>query len=280
MTTEAVLKFIHLSDIHLTTPGQSIHGRLPNENFDLALDHILKDHGDAAFMVITGDLSDWGDREDYERLEARLARFPIPAHLCIGNHDNRDTFLSVFPDLADKNGFVQERFDVAGHRGLLLDTWAPQTHAGRYCETRLNWLRSELESHPGPFFLFMHHNPIPTHIIPLDTIRLLDDGPFRALIGEYRERVRHIFFGHCHLPLAGSVAGVPTSSLRGTNHASYPTFSEPELLSSSDLPQAYGVVFAAPDYVTVHMVEFGYAGPLRIEGVPDYAAWDRTKVVR
>jgi hypothetical protein len=82
------------------------------------------------------------------------------------------------------------------------------------------------------------------------------------------------------LPLAGSVAGVTATSLRGTNHASYPLFAETAMLSASDLPEAYGVAFFGSDYVTVHMVEFGYGGPIRVEGSPDYAAWNRETMVR
>ena len=57
-------------------------------------------------------------------------------------------------------------------------------------------------------------------------------------------------------------------------------FSEKELLSASDLPESYGVVFVGRDYVTVHMVEFGYPGAIRIEGSPDYEAWDRETMQR
>ncbi len=57
-------------------------------------------------------------------------------------------------------------------------------------------------------------------------------------------------------------------------------FAEKDLLSASDLPEAYGVVFLGEDYVTVHMVEFGYTGPIRIEGSTDYKAWDRETMVR
>ncbi len=73
---------------------------------------------------------------------------------------------------------------------------------------------------------------------------------------------------------------MPVSSLRGTNHASYPLFSETRLLSASDLPESYGVAFFGADYVTVHMVEFGYVGAIRVEGSPDYAAWDRETMIR
>ena len=47
-----------------------------------------------------------------------------------------------------------------------------------------------------------------------------------------------------------------------------------------DLPESYGVVFFGEDYVTVHMVEFGYGGPIRVEGSPDYQDWNRETMVR
>jgi hypothetical protein len=141
-------------------------------------------------------------------------------------------------------------------------------------------LEARLGEHDGPFLLFMHHNPMPIHLAPLDSIRLLDDVVFRQLAARHRDRIRHVFFGHCHLPLAGSIAGVPVSSLRGTNHASYPLFSETNMLSASDLPESYGVVFFGEDYVTTHMVEFGYTGQIRVEGSPEYQDWNRETMVR
>ena len=70
------MKLIHMSDIHLTAPGSTIGGRDPRHNFERAFGHVLADHSDAELMVITGDLSDWGDRTDYEWLRSRLDSFP------------------------------------------------------------------------------------------------------------------------------------------------------------------------------------------------------------
>ena len=274
------MKLIHLTDIHLTAPGQTIAGRDPNANFDKAVAHALAQHSDAELMVITGDLSDWGDRPDYERLRTKIEAIPMPVGLCIGNHDDRATFLEVFPERADRHGFVQGAHDVNGTRCLMLDTWGPESHAGFYCEKRQAWLEEQLDTHHGPFLLFMHHNPIPTHIAPMDEIRLLDDVPFRRIVGRRAGRIQHIFFGHCHLPMSGSIYGVPVTSSRGTNHAGWPAFGEETLLAGSDLPEAYTVAYIDPDYVTVHMVEFGYTGEVRIEGSPDYAAWNRDEMAR
>lgn len=273
------MKLIQLTDIHLTTPGQTIGGRDPNANFDRALGHALSNHPNAEAVIITGDLSDWGERDDYLRLRDLLSTFDVPVHLCIGNHDDRPTFLDVFPELIDQNGFVQNAVPLSLGTALLLDTGGPETHAGHFCETRAQWLDAQL-SQDGPFWIFMHHNPVETGIVPMDQIMLLDADRFGEIVGRHREKIRHIFFGHCHLPLTGSLHGVPISAPRGTNHAAWANFAEHELLSGSDLPESYAVILASETSTMVHMIEFGYAGEIRVEGSPEYATWSKKTMVR
>ncbi|HUJ99051.1 MAG TPA: metallophosphoesterase [Stellaceae bacterium] len=274
------MKLIQLTDIHLTTPGQTIGGRDPNANFDSALAHALAQHPDLEAMVITGDLSDWGDRADYERLRERIAALPVTVHLAIGNHDDRATFLQVFPELADADGHVQKRFALSRGTGVVIDTWGPGSHAGFFCARRCAWLDATLAAADAPVFLFMHHHPVPTHVAPIDQMMLRDADAFGAVVAAHRHRIAHIFFGHCHLPLAGSLHGVPVSSPRGTNHAGWADFSETRMLLAADLPQAYAVIIAEGAAITVQMVEFGYRGERRIEASPDYATWNRTTMVR
>ena len=269
------MKLIQLTDIHLTNPGSTIGGRDSNANFEHALNHALTRHPDAEAVVITGDLSDWGERDDYIRLREILARQTLPVHIAIGNHDDRPTFLEVFPELADGDGHIQSMFPLSDGTGIVIDTWGPESHAGFFCKTRAAWFDRALAEAAAPAYIFMHHNPIPTHIGPTDQIMLLDTGNFGAVVAKHREKIAHIFFGHCHMPLAGSFYGVPTSAPRGTNHAGFPNYEETELLTASDLPEAYAVIIADGPSVTVIMVEYGYDGELRIEGSPDYAAWDK-----
>ncbi|MEO1492343.1 MAG: phosphodiesterase [Pseudomonadota bacterium] len=274
------MKLIQLTDIHLTTPGQTIGGRDPNANFDRALSHALTNHPDTEAIIITGDLSDWGERDDYMRLKAKLNDVDIPVHLCIGNHDDRPTFVDVFPDLTDQNGFVQKTVALSEGTAILLDTWGPETHAGHFCETRAAWLDARLSEGDGPFWLFLHHNPVPTHLGPMDQIMLLDADRFGGVVARHRGKIRHIFFGHCHMPLNGSLHGVPVSAPRGTNHAGWANFPEATMLSASDLPEAYAVILTSGASVTVHMVEYGYTGEIRVEGTPDYSAWTKETMAR
>lgn len=269
------MKLLQFTDIHLTTPGERIGERDPNANFEKALAHAIRHHRDAEALIITGDLSDWGEAVDYERLKAKLETLTMPWRLCIGNHDDRATFLSVFPDHADENGFVQMALPLSNGVAILLDTWGPETHAGHFCEGRAAWADAALEAAESPAHLFLHHNPIPTHIGPMDQIMLKDRETLAQVVRRWRDKIAHIHFGHCHMPISGSFEGAPISAIRGTNHAGWASFDEPELLSSSNLPESYAVVFCNGMTVTKHMVEYGYEGPIRAEGSPDYSEWTR-----
>ncbi|MEM9797107.1 MAG: phosphodiesterase [Pseudomonadota bacterium] len=276
------MKLIHLTDIHLTPPPGTIAGRDPIANFDRALEHALSHHPDAAAIFVTGDLSDWGDAEDYARLRARLSDVALPVHLAIGNHDDRATFLEYFPHLG-ADGFVQYRIDLPGHVALILDTWEAGTHAGRFCDARAAWLDARLAEAGQPVLLFLHHNPAPIGIAPMDRIMLRDADRLGAVLERHPGRVRHIFHGHCHLPLSGSFHGVPFSAPRGTNHAGWADFSNQGLLAGSDLPEAYAVALFERQSILVHMIEYGYeaaGGAIRREGSPDKADWDRLTMVR
>ena len=274
------MKFLHFTDIHLTTPGETIGGRDPNANFERALAHALAHHGDAEALFITGDLSDWGDAADYARLKALTAPLPMPVHLLIGNHDDRETLLKAFPTLKGEGGFVQSVVPLSIGTAILLDTWGPNTHAGHFCAARATWLARQLDMMPGPIWIFMHHNPVPIGVAPMDRIMLLDADRFAATVRPQAAKIRHIFHGHCHLPLAGSLHGIPFSAPRGTNHAGWADFGATRLLSSAELPESYAVVLASDATTMVHMVEFGYEGEVKGEGSPEYADWDRATMVR
>lgn len=271
------MKLLQFTDIHLTTPGQTIGGRDPNANFEKALTHALTHHGDAEALIITGDLSDWGERPDYERLKARIETLPMPVGLCIGNHDDRPTMAEVFPERLNEDGHFQQATPLSEGTAILLDTWGPETHAGHFCETRAAWADRALDAAEGPVQIFLHHNPIPTHIGPMDQIMLLDHARLGEIVARHGDKIAHIHFGHCHLPLMGAFHGAPISGIRGTNHAGWPAFQETELLCSADLPESYGVIVAKGKTITKVMVEFGYEGGVRAEGSPDYSSWSKDR---
>ena len=77
------LSFVHLTDLHLVAPGQSLYGLDPAERLRAAVHSICRRHGPdaaapAAFAVITGDLAHLGEVAAYESLADIIKGLPFP----------------------------------------------------------------------------------------------------------------------------------------------------------------------------------------------------------
>ncbi|MEM9343873.1 MAG: metallophosphoesterase [Pseudomonadota bacterium] len=253
------MKLLQMTDIHLSAPGTTVGGRDPNANFDRALSHALEHHPDADALFITGDLSEHGDPDDYSRLKERISALPLPAHVTLGNHDIRANFLSVFPELAGNSGLVNYTVPLPIGDAIVLDTLDDGAHEGRFSEATAAWMDAQLAALPGPVWIFLHHHPVAMGIKPMDDIMLVDADRFADTLRPHRDKIRHILHGHCHLPLSGSLLGIPFSAPRGTNHQGWPAFGSPDY-ATSDLPESYSVIIATTETTMIHMVEFGYTG--------------------
>ncbi|MEL6476064.1 MAG: phosphodiesterase [Pseudomonadota bacterium] len=251
------MKLIQITDIHLRQNGELVSGRDPFISLQAARDDILRRHSDADLIVITGDLADDGSAGSYALLRETMAPLRTPLALLLGNHDNRERFLQVFPERRGEGGFVHGMHEVSNGRALFLDTLDEGAHGGRLCSKRLSWFEAQLAAGDGPYWVFMHHNPVPSHLALLDRIMLQDREAFWAIIARYRERIAHIFHGHLHLPMSGALHGVPVSCVRGTAHAGFPNYGEDRLLPHSDLPESYAVIISDGPATTVMMVEYG-----------------------
>ncbi|MEM1276598.1 MAG: metallophosphoesterase [Pseudomonadota bacterium] len=250
------MKIIQVTDLHLRTDQMKGASQDPMGSFKRALADISKRHSEADLMVLTGDLTEHGEAVCYQMLRRVLEEVEIPTALLIGNHDDRMQFSYVFPEAIDGEGFVQGARDLPLGRALFVDTSEPGCHYGTLCDLRLAWLEAELSATAGPFWIFMHHNPIPTHLKLIDRIMLQDRDGFRELIKRFRTKIAYIFHGHLHLPMSGSLAGVPVHCPRGTSHAGYPNYGDDRLLPMSGLPASYSVIISDGIETTVMMVEY------------------------
>ena len=55
------MKFIHLTDTHVISGNQTLYGASPLNRLELAVDSINAEHDDAEYVIITGDLTHWGE---------------------------------------------------------------------------------------------------------------------------------------------------------------------------------------------------------------------------
>ena len=101
------MKIIQLSDPHLMTPGGLLYGSDPLTRLEACHADIGKNHADADLVVISGDLTNDGERAAYAALRERLAQFSPSCRLMLGNHDDRALFLEMFPEVVAENVFVR-----------------------------------------------------------------------------------------------------------------------------------------------------------------------------
>lgn len=258
------MKLVHISDIHLTVPGERMGGLNPHRRFAQALDDVRADHFDASRIIITGDLTHWGEPAAYAALGEALTDLPCPVRLMIGNHDDRAAFLSAFPDHPkDDSGFINHAETVEGTRLIYLDTTAPCTHAGHFCAKRRDWLEAELAACTRAR-LFMHHNAMPIGLPAEDKIALVpeDRTALADLLTRYRDRIDYIHFGHVHAPVHGTWCGIPFASVRSTGNQSLPDLVEQDLLQGAPMAPSYAVILADETGTILHDIPFSWDGPV------------------
>lgn len=265
------MKFIHLTDLHVTPDTARLFGQDVNANLRRAVEDIARHHSDALFCAITGDLTHDGDAEAYGVLKEILAPLKMPVHMTIGNHDVRAEAQRCLDLPVDAYGFTQIAIPSPIGTLLMLDSKDEATHGGAYCDARQAWLRDALAEHRDvPVWIFIHHPPFPLSMPAMDQIRLRDDDS-RALaevLGTH-PNVRHIFFGHYHRPVSGVWQGIPFSSHRSMMlQCGLEMAGGEEIAGIFEEPQ-YAVVLAEPGLTRVHLHDFGCAADQVSMGAPE-----------
>ena len=258
------LKFLHLTDLHLTGTGEHASNYDTWLTTDRAINHATSLFPDSAFMVITGDLANWGERAAYEKLKARLERVAMPVFLMIGNHDNRENFFSVF---GDRHPYVRPYVQYTHVHGdyllLFLDSQTTGTHGGAFSPARLEWMEAQLQAADRDVLLFMHHHPVSVGAPSLDAKGITNLPEFHAVLERHRNKIRHIFHGHCHTLLQGNVQGISFTGLRSMGDQAYTDLRNERAARWYAEPH-YAVTLVTEDSLVTHLHEFNYAGPLLV----------------
>lgn len=249
---------IQLTDLHFMSKGWTQHAWSPALRLELAVDEINRLHSDTDFVMITGDLAHFGEKQAYLDVRKILDNLMVPLFIAVGNHDDRDILYAVFPEIEpDDQGFGQYVIDTKAGVFLVLDTKQEKSHAGRLCTKRLQWLENQLDIYRGrPQYIFMHHVPCPLSLPSIDLIGLENSREFGDLLLS-KGNIRHIFCGHIHRPLTGNWRSLQFSCLRGINHQVDLDFRvDRNTIPYNFEPPQYTVNLISPASVVVHYHDF------------------------
>ena len=199
-----------MTDIHIGFDPAAKPEELNRIRFRKTLDRLLAQPNAIDLLVLTGDLTDHGDADSFEKTAALLEAVPCPILPMVGNHDSREGLLHAFPDTPTEGGFVHYVHEQDGLLLVMLDTLEPGRHGGAFCTARRDWLRGQLNARPNtPTLIFMHHPPV------VSGVDWMDPAPDEEWIANFaaaidgHDQILAIHCGHLHRPLHTSFRGVP-----------------------------------------------------------------------
>lgn len=170
----------HISDLHIKRPGALAYRRVDTAAHltrCVARLNALEPRPDA--VLVTGDLTDFGDDDEYAHLKALLAPLAMPYYLLVGNHDDRAALRRAFPARVELQSgeFVQYALDLGPLRVIALDSQIPGASGGTLCDARLAWLADQLDAaRDRPVIVALHHPPFACGIGHMDAMRLAPDA--------------------------------------------------------------------------------------------------------
>jgi len=211
------MKIVWMTDLHVLPQGKRILGHDSAMRLRTAVNYVSKHHNDADFCVISGDLAEEGDVASYELVNEIMSGFDVPTLSIPGNHDNRVNMRAKlsFPQNTDAE-FIQYSVVKNGYCLVFLDSLQENSAEGILCEQRLSWLKSELSLNSElPTLVFCHHPPVKLSL-PVQDQEQVNYGDKLLDILCAAPNVKHLFFGHVHRPVSGSVKGLNFTALQST----------------------------------------------------------------
>ncbi|WP_241901272.1 metallophosphoesterase [Vibrio sp. 10N.286.49.B3] len=154
----------HLTDLHIKKGGKQAYRCVDTlDCLRKAVSHInnLKPRPD--YLVITGDLGDFGTPDEYQVIKQELLNVQLPILAVPGNHDERNNLREGLKDIVECNhpDFCNV---VVNHQGQLLiglDSSVIGKPYGYLSEETLSWLETTLQQNlDKPALLFIHHPPM------------------------------------------------------------------------------------------------------------------------
>jgi len=182
------MEIVQLSDIH-------VGSQFREEIFEKVIDEINLLKPEA--VVITGDLTNEGLVEQYEKCKKMISRINVEKIIAIsGNHDYRNTGYLLF-----KKYFPFKTENDLGNDVVLitLNSTRPDRDAGEVGYQQTLWLERTLKKYENKFkIVAMHHHLIGIPDTGSDRLTVIDAGDVLRTVLD--SNVSLVLCGHKHRP--------------------------------------------------------------------------------
>lgn len=212
--------FAHLTDIHINAPAKNnpLFGIDMTAKLRAVFEDLRGLKTKPSFILISGDLTQDGDLEDYRHLKRIIGeeseKSGIPVYVGLGNHDSRAAFREGYLGEAPSEDSYYYSFVERGLRIVMLNTQVPGTHDGRLDEAQLAWLSEMLDKPAEQGSILVLHHPATATPSALMDGHLLQNPEELANAITGRD-VIGLLSGHIHFHNIGSLNGIPSCAATG-----------------------------------------------------------------
>lgn len=253
-----------ISDPHTKTAGTRLFGAVDSHaGLARAVAHVnaLRPHVEA--VLLTGDVTNDGDTEDYTQTAALLARLEAPVFAVPGNHDDRARLRQHFGagGRVPKSGKIHYAVDDFAVRLIGLDTLVEGAAHGEIGPEQLAWLDERLSEAQRPTLIFLHHPPFNTGLLGMDGIGLKDASDLAKIVDAH-SHVELVACGHVHRPIIARFAGTLAVVAPSTAHQCALDLDAPDARTLW-IMEPPGVMLHrwADGHMVSHVSQIGYHGP-------------------
>ncbi|MEQ9462147.1 MAG: 3',5'-cyclic-AMP phosphodiesterase [Haliea sp.] len=196
VSTDTV-RVLQLTDTHLCREsGGSLLGMDTDHSLQAVIRQARAEQPRIDALLGTGDMSDHGYLEAYQRLRHYFAQLSPAQFWLPGNHDDRDKMAQVDTD----GTLLSNDIRLGRWQLVLLDSQVPGQVGGRLGTGQLGLLREALDeaAREQLFSLVcLHHQPVAIGCRWLDEQMVADAGDLFAVLADY-PGVRGVIWGHIH----------------------------------------------------------------------------------
>ncbi len=196
VSTDTV-RVLQLTDTHLCREsGGSLLGMDTDHSLQAVISQAQAEQPRIDALLGTGDMSDHGYLEAYQRLRHYFAQLSPAQFWLPGNHDDRDKMAQVDTD----GTLLSNDIRLGRWQLVLLDSQVPGQVGGRLGAGQLGLLREALDeaAREQLFSLVcLHHQPVTIGCRWLDEQMVADAEDLFAVLADY-PGVRGVLWGHIH----------------------------------------------------------------------------------
>ena len=264
--TQPLLRFIHISDTHISDDPEYKRGDGPHTPYEGSLALVAAINAlpfQPDFILHTGDVAYDPYPQAYAAVRSLLGQLKAPVYYLRGNHDHS---AALQTELLGRSAqavqpYLYYELEVQGVQLLCLDSNGPaDLPAGYLPQEQLDWLDERCAADDErPLLIAIHHNVLPASTPWLDNwMRLTNGEDVHAVIRQARDRLRGVVHGHIHQNVDVLADGVRYASVVSPwlNFMAYPDPANDRVSVDEEARPGFSVVSLDAERCTIRRHSF------------------------